>query len=110
MNNYPIVDAVLSYFDDISSGNTAKVRTISGASGTFIALRWVVAGYDLTTGVGTLEIKDGSTVVFTQPVHADGQMFYFGDFPIVASGGADMVITIAAGSGSNLGHISGCYS
>lgn len=110
MNNYPIVDAALSYFDDISDDDTAKVRTISGVSGGFIALRWVVAGYDTASGVGTLEIKDGTTVVFTQPIQADGQMFYFGDFPIVATEAADMVITISAGSAGDLGYMSGCYS
>lgn len=110
MIHYPLrAIAKYQYFDEVSGDNAAKAKALTAVTDGYIAIRWIAAGYDDTTGVGTLEVKDGSTVIFTQPIHGDGRLFNFGDYPLVSSKGAAMTVTISAGgTAGNIGYINGC--
>ena len=109
MNNYPIVDAVFSYFDEISSNNTILSFTLTAVTDGYRVLRSFVGGYDDPTGFGTVQVQHDGVVVFHQPVSGHGREFDFRDFPIVSSEGKELKVLVLAGGLAIKGHINGVY-
>lgn len=90
----------------LGSSGAAAVLTITADATRPIVLRQIHCGYDATPAAGcTIEVKDGTTIVWKQPIVAAGPNQFNFDPPRYGTTNTAMVITLSAPGGSILGYL-----
>lgn len=103
---YPYVGATFQTNDHAKASGAAAVVTLNADAARPIVIRQIDFGFDAAPAAGaTIQVKDGTTVVWEQPVTAAGYFSKTFDPPRCGTAGNNMVVTLGSGGGVVNGYL-----